>query len=118
MPDLAELFRWQWMWKSRSRLIAIAVGVIVFGVVVIVYGSTRPVFNKGPMMVVIGGVVFVGMGGYQLLQGVLSPAGAFGDHDYDDSREGQRRPWRQRRRKPTDDRPIPLPEDSHEHPPS
>ena len=82
MADLADYFRWQWMWRSRPRLIAIALGAMAVGAGLILYAVLSPgPFNKGKGLVIAGGVIVAGMGGFQLLQGILSPAGAFGVAD-------------------------------------
>ena len=119
MADLADFFRWQWMWKSRVRVIAIAVGALAFGAGLILYAVLSPgPFNKGKGLVIAGGVIVAGMGGFQLLQGVLSPAGAFGGPDR--TREvprltGESKRKRKGRRDPAvNDAPLPVATHTHE----
>ena len=77
-----DLFRWQWMWKSRSRLLALAGAAMALGTLALAYAATRPgPFGKPRYMLIFCGVSFILAGAYQLLQGLFSPAGAFGDHD-------------------------------------
>jgi len=117
MPDLAEFFRWQWMWRSRPRLIAIAVGAILFGCGWVVFGIFSPgPMNKGKWLIVICGLMFALLGGYQLLQGVLSPAGAFGNHEKEDPtrRTLPPAPRPKRKRQDSGDRPIPIASDTAE----
>jgi hypothetical protein len=115
----AMVFRWQWMWKSRARLIGIAVGAMVFGAALILYAVVSPgPFNKGKGLVIAGGVMFAGMGGFQLLQGVLSPAGAFGERDRtrEVPRLGGGSKWKRKGRPAPapDDAPLPVATDTHE----
>jgi hypothetical protein len=75
-----RLFSWQWMWGSRPRLLAVAAGTLAFGGLAILYAVTRPQpWNKPVFMIIFGGLTVIGYGGYQMLQGLFSPAGAFGD---------------------------------------
>ena len=117
MADLADFFRWQWMWKSRARLIAIAVGAMAVGVVLILYAVLSPgPFNKGKGLVIAGGVIVGGMGGFQLLQGMLSPAGAFGERDRtrEVPRLDEKRKRKGRHDPAPDDAPLPVATDTHE----
>ena len=76
---MTDFLRWQWMWRSRPRLLLIAVGAVVFGGLLILFALTRTrPLRKGEMLLIYGGITFVVMGLYQLLQGLFSPAGAFG----------------------------------------
>lgn len=117
MADLSDFFRWQWMWRSRSRLIVIAIGAIVVGVGLIALGLlSLGRMTRGTWLIVICGVMLVLMGGYQLLQGLLSPPGAFGDHEKADPtrRTTPAAPRPRRNRRPSDDRPIPVASDTAE----
>jgi hypothetical protein len=119
VADLADFFRWQWMWKSRARVIALAVAAMAVGAALILYAVLTPgPFNKGKGLVIAGGVMFAGMGGFQLLQGVLSPAGAFGEHDRTREvprLEGPPKRKRKGRSDPApDDAPLPVATDTHE----
>ena len=79
---VSNFFRWQWMWRSRPRLIGIALGAMAFGAALILFAVLAPgPIDKGKGLTICGGVMFAALGGYQLLQGMFSPAGAFGDHD-------------------------------------
>jgi hypothetical protein len=64
------------------------------------------------MLLIYGGIMFVGMGLYQLLQGLFSPAGAFGDHDDVAEEELHRRRVRRLRRRAAKDAGMPLPLES------
>jgi hypothetical protein len=113
-PAMAQMFRWQWMWKSRARLLGLALGSIALGSMAILYAVTRDgPYTKPLFMILFSGGWFIAVGGYQLLQGLLSPAGAFGDH------EASVRPHRKKRRpKPAPEQePLPVRQDtsdSHE----
>lgn len=113
---MLPFFRWQWMWQSRRRVIAVALAEIALGAGCLLFALLTPgPFSRARALVLFGGLMIGGLGGYQLLQGLLSPDGAFRDHDFDDSREGRRRAWRrQRTAKPSDDRPLPLAPDTGE----
>ena len=77
---MPAFFRWQWMWKSRLRLLSLAIAAMVIGGAVIAFAVTRGgPFRKSIGLMIAGGVTLVAMGGYQTLQGILSPAGAFGE---------------------------------------
>jgi hypothetical protein len=104
---MAQMFRWQWMWKSRSRLLALGSATVAFGGIAIAYAVTRDgPFGRSLMMIVLGGATLIVGGGYQLLQGLLSPAGAFGDP------EARERPHRKKRRPKPAPEPEPLPLES------
>jgi len=104
---MAQLFRWQWMWKSRSRLLGLAAVAIAFGSLMILYALTRPgQLGKPHFMIIIGGIWLIALGGYQILQGLFSPGGAFGDHD------AKVKPRRLRRKKVPEQDPLPMSQDS------
>lgn len=97
---MTDFFRWQWMWKSRPRLIGIAVGAMALAGLAVLYALTRPgPMSRGQMFIVCGGLMFALLGGYQLLQGLFSPAGSFGNHDAPDPAL-RTTPKQKRRRKP------------------
>ena len=100
---MAQLVRWQWMWKSRLRLLALGSGVVAIGNSAILFALTRSgPFNKAVFLILFGGVWILGVGGYQILQGLFSPAGAFGDHD------AKEKPYRHKRRPVPEQDPLPL----------
>jgi hypothetical protein len=112
-------FRWQWLWRSRRRLLACGLVLFVLGGLYLAFALhvawPRLVHR---WFVLHGGIAvgLIGVGGYMALQALFSPAGAFGDHDHDDSREHRRRAWRRKRAAPADDEPIPLADDTGEEP--
>ena len=110
---MTDFLRWQWMWRSRPRLLLIAVGAVVFGGLLILFALTRTrPLRKGEMLLIYGGITFVVMGLYQLLQGLFSPAGAFGDHDDAAEEELHRKRVRRLRRRAAKEAGKPLPQES------
>jgi hypothetical protein len=112
-------FRWQWFWRSRQRLLLCGLGVTAVGLVCLAFtvvtwpdAMRRASFARLVAM----GTLFLAVGGYPVLVALLSPAGAFGDHDHDDSRDHRRRAWRRKRAAAPDDEPIPLAPDKAEGP--
>jgi hypothetical protein len=111
--------RWQWLWRSRRRLFAfglvvflLGVGLLAWLVYTAVWGRPNTNIGRG----IPAPVILMAVGGYAMLQAVFSGGEAFGDHDYDDSREWRRRAWRRRQPAPPDDRPIPRAPDTGERP--
>lgn len=105
------------MWKTRLRVVGVALAEMAAGAGCLLFALLIPgPFSRARALVLFGGLMIGGLGGYQLLQGLLSPAGAFGDHDFDDSREGRRRPWRRQQARPSDDRPLPVADTADEEP--
>lgn len=107
---MLPFLRWQWLWRSRRRLLAVGLAAVAAGGLLLSWAvlMVRPWLNRHSYVVGGFGVFLIGWGGYLLLNVLLAPAGVFGDHDHDDSRDWRRRAWRRKRPAPPDDRPIPL----------
>jgi hypothetical protein len=113
---MPPLIRWQWLWKSRLHLAVFGLGLIALGGLLLAFAllvvRPRPLHRNFYLFVVVA-VGLIGYGGYQILQALLSPAGAFGDH-HDEPTTRRRRRWQrplvERPTKP-DDGPIPLADD-------
>jgi len=115
---MTDLFRWQWMWTSRRRLIGFALAAIAVGGLILLYVPTAAGrWDKPRVSMFCLGVMVLGMGVYQLLQGLLSPAGAFGDHDDTDGPRLRPALKRWKRETKPDDAPLPLAVGSSEETP-
>jgi hypothetical protein len=81
---MGRLFGWRWLWRSRIRLLAVGLLILAGGVAVLVMSILDLRSNTQAGRGLVGGVVFAGLGGWFVLQALLSDAGAFGDTDTSD----------------------------------
>ena len=106
---MTDFFHWKWMWQSRRRVIGIGLGGVLIGLLLIGFMVLSwPRMSRSQMLVIWGGVFLVGSGGYQVLQGLFSPAAAFGIQESVSDEEHRVARMRKFRRPPPKPEPPPL----------